>query len=324
MRLELTLRADLPAAEEAAECAEVIAGHLSRVGATSVVYIMYAAEANADLGALIDALERSTGAAGVDVWDMLHVAGGVWRSLLCVDTDCCPPGGTPLGSGSPGVAEVEAVAAGMSALPSRQALVDTLKPVDRAAIAAVGVEISILAARPWSLSRSAIAGRRATTVRMVAQVLDARTGPLDTRTDCAAGPGGSADGTVERQVRRVGRVRARDGDPLRAPDVARILVGLADPQAVDRCCQLAVGPSGPAAVSLWTELVRLSPPSYAAAPASILSYAAWRHGLGSLANIAVERALAGDPAYPLACLMHEILLHGLDPRSLDRPSDKAW
>jgi hypothetical protein len=101
--------------------------------------------------------------------------------------------------------------------------------------------------------------------------------------------------------------------PLSPWRAARLLTGLADVGARDRCCQWTSGEQGSAAVSLWTELVRLSPPSYAAAPATLLAYVAWQQGFGALANIAVQRAVADDPDYSLARLIDQALANGLDP-----------
>jgi hypothetical protein len=101
--------------------------------------------------------------------------------------------------------------------------------------------------------------------------------------------------------------------PLSSWRAARLLTGLADIGARDRCCQWTSGEHGSAALSLWTELVRVSPTPYAAAPATLLGYVAWQQGFGALANIAVQRALADDPDYSLALLIDQALADGLDP-----------
>jgi Domain of unknown function (DUF4192) len=298
-RLDLTLRADLPPPSDAPACAEVIAGHLVQAGAAAAVYVIYPDVGEAEGGcggsaapplsgylALADVLGRSAHLAGVAVWDILLVTNGNWRSLQCTDDACCPPAGNPLDIGAPTAVEATAVAAGLSALPSRDALVATLRPADSAAIAAVRAELSRLTARRLSTSPGAVASRRSTTVRLVERLTAARSTAIEP-------PAGGA---------------------LNARQVARILVGLGDPRAVDRCCRWAPGPPCDAAIALWSELVRLSPPPHAAAPASILSYLAWRQGLGALANIAVQRALADDPGHTFANLMDDVLGCGVDPR----------
>jgi hypothetical protein len=47
---------------------------------------------------------------------------------------------------------------------------------------------------------------------------------------------------------------------------------------------------------------------YAAAPASLLAYTAWQCGNGSLANVALDRALADNPWYSMAELLRSAIL----------------
>jgi hypothetical protein len=282
-RLGLTVRVDLPLAPGVADCATFITGHLVRAGARATIVVLYAdGEAlPCDLDQLIVELGRCTAAARVELWDVLQVAKDVWRSRLCGDAACCPPGGTPVDSTAPSLVQVHAIAAGLSALPSRQALADTLKPAETGAVAAVSREISRLTVRRASQTQSAVASHRARTVQMAKQIV------------------------YQRQL----GARA----PLSSWRAARLLTGLADIGARDRCCQWTSGEHGSAALSLWTELVRVSPTPYAAAPATLLGYVAWQQGFGALANIAVQRALADDPDYSLALLIDQALADGLDP-----------
>jgi|SRR5262245_15157040 len=281
-RLGLTLRVDLPPSRTIADCAAFITRHLARAGARATIVVLYTDhEAPCDLEQLILELGRCTAAADVELWDVLQVAKNVWRSCLCGDSACCPPGGTPIDTAAPSLVQVHAVAAGLSALPSRQALADTLKPAETETVAAVSHEISRLAARCAAQTRSAVDSRRAKTVQMAKRFVDQGV------------PGGRA--------------------PISSWRAARLLTGLTDVGARDRCCQWTSGEQGTAAVSLWTELVRVSPTPYAAAPATLLGYVAWQQGFGALANIAVQRALADDPDYPLALLIDQALADGLDP-----------
>jgi hypothetical protein len=67
---------------------------------------------------------------------------------------------------------------------------------------------------------------------------------------------------------------------------------------------------------LWRHVLTHVTPTYAAAPASLLSFAAWRVGEGALANIALDRALATDPHYTMARLLQELFISGLPPWSI--------
>jgi hypothetical protein len=64
---------------------------------------------------------------------------------------------------------------------------------------------------------------------------------------------------------------------------------------------------------LWTDLTRLAPPGYVAAPASLLAFVAWQQGDGALANLALDRALADDRRYSMARLLRRALDSGAPP-----------
>jgi hypothetical protein len=69
-----------------------------------------------------------------------------------------------------------------------------------------------------------------------------------------------------------------------------------------------VGRDVEGSVGLWTDIVRRVERDLAAAPATLLAFAAWRNGDGAIASIALDRALDADPDYSMA----QLLLHGLD------------
>ena len=72
---------------------------------------------------------------------------------------------------------------------------------------------------------------------------------------------------------------------------------------------------------LWTDVVRRAQPGYVAAPACLLAFTAWQGGEGALANIALDRALADDPAYSMALLLRDILDAGSATICRDSPAD---
>jgi hypothetical protein len=64
---------------------------------------------------------------------------------------------------------------------------------------------------------------------------------------------------------------------------------------------------------LWADIVRRSDGPWLPAPASLLAFTAWQSGDGTLANIALDRALAADPGYSMALLLRDILAAGVPP-----------
>jgi hypothetical protein len=97
-------------------------------------------------------------------------------------------------------------------------------------------------------------------------------------------------------------------------EVARLLAGLQDVRLRDACVDWWYDPGRTAAtVPLWTDAVRLAPPGYVAAPATLLGISAWLEGEGAFGNIALDRALADDPGYRLALLMDAVIQRGVSP-----------
>ena len=70
-------------------------------------------------------------------------------------------------------------------------------------------------------------------------------------------------------------------------------------------------------IALWSDLTRRARPDLVPGPASLLAFAAWRTGDGTLATLALNRALAADPSYRMAQLLHEAVQAGMPPSALD-------
>ena len=62
---------------------------------------------------------------------------------------------------------------------------------------------------------------------------------------------------------------------------------------------------------LWTETTRRVEVPFVPGPAALLSYAAWRVGLGPLARVAVDRALRHDPHHRFATVLDRLLAAGI-------------
>jgi hypothetical protein len=70
---------------------------------------------------------------------------------------------------------------------------------------------------------------------------------------------------------------------------------------------------------LWTDIVRRASRAYVPAPASLLAFTAWQAGEGTLANIAIERALDADPQYSMALLLSDVIDAGVPPSEARLP-----
>ena len=235
------------------------------------------------LFALREAMERH----GLPVPDVLRVTAGRYWSYCCDDPGCCDPAGTPF---DPAASPVPAAAtyAGAVALPDRAALVARLAPVDgqaRAVMdrATVRAEERLLAlAGPPSLDR-----RRGWVVL------------------------GAGIAAVRRALER------HTWGVVLTEDEAAWLCVLLRASAVRDAAWRLTRPDPLAHLGLWVDVVRRAGPSDVAPPASLVALTAWCLGDGAFAAVAVERALADDPSYPLAVLVAEALRCGLPPSAVD-------
>jgi len=122
-------------------------------------------------------------------------------------------------------------------------------------------------------------------------------------------------------MRRAGReaVReaeraARAGRQLSPDEIAWLGVMLAKSVVLD----YALDRSGPDEwrMRLWNEGVRKVQPGHAPAPACLLAYAAWQAGDGSLARVAVDRALMEEPEHRIAGILDRLLAAGIRSESV--------
>jgi hypothetical protein len=228
----------------------------------------------------------------VRVLEAIRVHDGRWWSYFCSDPGCCPAEGTPFDTAASLIA-AEATYRGQVALPSRQALVTLIAPVDGEARASMA---------------AATARARSTLDRLL--------------TDDQHG---------SRAVRRAGRLavreaekRYRSGRALLDDEIAWLGVLLLNPDVHE----YTLGRLGDEEwrLALWTDVLRRVEPAYVPAAGCVLSYLAWRAGQGALARVAVDRALQADPQHPMAGLLDEVLGLGIGPHAmaaLDSPSRLA-
>jgi hypothetical protein len=69
----------------------------------------------------------------------------------------------------------------------------------------------------------------------------------------------------------------------------------------------------PAALDRLVQVCALVPDEWAAPVLTVAAQTAWASHEGTLANIAIDRALEADPHYYLARLTEQLLRHGVRP-----------
>ncbi|MEV0967674.1 DUF4192 domain-containing protein [Microtetraspora glauca] len=221
----------------------------------------------------------------VHVAEALRAEGGRYWSYVCARADCCPPEGTPYDPVSGRVA-AEAVVHGLVALPDRRTLVRSVEPYG-------------------GLRRVAMSQATRRVAADVRALLTRAERPDETAAAFVA------DG-LARVRSAIGRYDS--GGRLDDEEAARLGLDLAVIRVRDEAWALI--DDREAHLALWRDLTRRLDPRFVAPVASLLAASAWRDGDCALAGLALERALAADPAYSMANLLCQALRHLLPPDAL--------
>jgi hypothetical protein len=279
-RVIFELRLDIPEAADQPLMAEYAAAVVARQGVTGVLVVGYGSPEL--VSPAVEITRLAFDAKKVPVLEMLRVENGRYWSYVCERPECCPPEGTPFQVAGSRVA-AEATYAGMTVTASRDDIVQRLSPVT--------------GERRLEMTRAtALAETR------LARLIDGHPNSLPSSLLLGAGMG-----AVDIAVGAV-----KEGRPLRTDEVAWLSLLLVNLPVRDYAWDL-VGKAVRLHVGLWTEVVRMAAPDRAAAPATLLAYAAWRAGEGAVTSIALERAFMADPDYSMAHLLRQAIEGGLSP-----------
>jgi hypothetical protein len=104
-------------------------------------------------------------------------------------------------------------------------------------------------------------------------------------------------------------------------DAATLILGLQDRATRDRAAEWMEGDEAGPALRLWRALARRCVGPYgehAAAPLTLVGWVAWSSGDELEAREALAMALAADPEYLFARLLHQACNDGLDPETIRR------
>lgn len=296
-RVMVTFRYDLPdppddeVAHDIAEHAQYV---LSREGLSAALLVGYG-PTDLVAPAVIATASRLAGA-GVRLHEVLHADSGRYWSLTCQDETCCPPEGRRYDPGSHPAAATMADA-GLPVYPDREALARTLQRP-------AGSADAVMRATSQAVARlSDLVGKATAEGDRDPKLLVARIG--------------------RREVQRAIRLYRSGGSITRIDQLAWLAVLLADLRVRDDAWARMVPAHHEHHRRLWTDVLRGAAKTYAAAPASLLAFTAWQEGNGALATMAVERALAADPAYSMAQLLAGAVAAALPPSAARMPMTPA-
>jgi hypothetical protein len=346
----LVARIDLPAHEDTAAAAASALAPLLRERPDRVLLVGYESVEGAS-GPLLDEVERGLAAAGLGVLDRLVVRDGRWFSADC-DEACCPDEGTPLPdpSETPGVADF--VALGMAPLAERSALTtlvasdegvcrDVASALQRQSGVSKALGVTVPEVRGEGVAGQGVAGQGVEDEMVVP--LDRTRGRHDLavrrlrwlslwRVACDVGPGAVPVDRLQPDevaglVASLADVELRDGLIAWLCPGTMPLDALAE-DLVDqlRCClpdrpwhsQVSHGEAMLAGRRLLARLqwvARAVPDSHAAPILTVTANLAWWLGDGTVARVALERALEHAPEYRLARLLDHLVGLGVRPPS---------
>ncbi|MCA1712734.1 MAG: DUF4192 domain-containing protein [Actinobacteria bacterium] len=278
-RVGLTMRVDLPDGVDAPEAAAALVARVAHERATAALLVVYTEGADGR-DALVDAIDEALADQGIALQEALLVRRGRWTSYLCDDATCCPADGTPLDP---------APSAALSLVRAEQALAGRAVLPSRAdlvaALAPPGACTGVAAAAQAVTREVRTRGRKAVRVAALAQW----------RAAVAAAT-----------------------DPRATPDDPRLAVALQDVLVRDAVLSWAADDPEPLGRVL-TRLCRCVGAPFDVPVCTLLAVTAWLQGDGALANVALDRALAGEPTYSLAVLVRQGLDQQVRPAAV-----RAW
>lgn len=279
-----TLRGDLLARELADEQARHLADAVRRAGARRALVVVLTEEPD-DGGLPRRGLARQLVAAlqdrRVPVDDALLVRAGRWWSYTCRG-DCCPASGTPLPDRTPALDHVAAQAAyaGRAVLADRSELVASIAPaVGQGPARRLHEQAHEAFRRAWRRDGAATA--------------------RDALERWSAALSGWGDAPVAQDDR----------------EAARLVATLQEPQVRDAVAAHLLDRPEPLQ-ALLRQLCRRTVAPYDGQVCTLLAWVAYCSGDGALALVALERALASDPACSLAGLLLRLVEQQVPPAQL--------
>lgn len=276
-RIGLTLRVDLPPDAVAGEAAEQVAARLAADDARAVALVVFTDEAgDRPRAGLVGALTGAVQDCDITVIEALLVRDGLWSSYTCRHPECCPAEGTPIPAGG----AVDLLAA-TAAYDGRAVL------RDRDELVASLAPPVLLAAR------AAEQGLDAALVARLADVTERGREAV-----CAAA-----------------LTALRDALSVPTTEEPALVVSLQDVRVRDEVATWALDDSEQL-LSLLMGLARRSVAPYDVPVCTLVALVSWVRGDGALANVALDRALAGDPAYGMALLLRAGLDGQLPPAAV--------
>ena len=274
----MAMRVDMPT-DIAPESYDLRASHFQREAADAALIVAYV-DSETDSEPVLINTSAALLRAGISIKESLIVFDGRYRSMLCHDSECCPPLGSPIPDIDSSRIAAEHVIAG--------------HPMPFANVSGL---VQSIAALPSAMEESWQSEVRAFWIESDSENLldlqrDGATAVIDLAGEYAQGRGAEDRELVARVIGRISDIQVRD-----------YALGSHNEETADAYWQM------------WRELLLIAPRGFVAPIASIFAALAYERGEGALAHKALDRALADDERYSLALLLRRVFTAGWPPQS---------
>ena len=274
----MAMRVDMPT-DIAPESYDLLATHFQREAADAALIVAYV-DSESDPEAVLINTSAALLRAGISIKESLIVRDGRYRSMLCHDSECCPPLGSPIPDIDSSRIAAEHVIAG--------------HPMPFANVSGL---VQSIAALPSAMEESWQSEVRAFWIESDSESLldlqrDGATAVIDLAGEYAQGRGAEDRELAARVIGRISDIQVRD-----------YALGSHNDETADAYWQM------------WRELLLIAPRGFVAPIASIFAALAYERGEGALAHKALDRALADDERYSLALLLRRVFTAGWPPQS---------
>ena len=259
---------------------DLLASHLQREGSNGALLVAYVPTDRNDGEAVLSQLGAALTRINVAIDESLLIKDGRYRSIICIDSKCCPPGGSALPEINASRIALEHVVAGRS--------------MPFANIEALTESIASMVISEDSKWVSQI-NKFATVVdesKLTAFQRDGATAVIDLAGEFGDGRGSEDLELTARVIGRLSDIQVRD-----------FALGSHNDENIDSY------------FLMWRQLTRMAPKGFIAPVASLFAALAYESGDGALAHRALDRALADTNGYSLALLLRRVFTAGWPPES---------
>ena len=274
----MALRVDMPT-DIALESYDLLASHFQREAADAALVVAYV-DSQTDPEPVVINTSAALLRAGISIKESLIVSDGRYRSMLCHDSECCPPLGSPIPDiDSSRIAAEHVIAGHPMPFANVSGLVQSIAALPTAMEERWQREVQTF----WVESDSE---------NLLDLQRDGATALIDLAGEYTQGRGAEDRELTARVIGRISDIQVRD-----------FALGSHNVETADAYWQM------------WRDLLLIAPRGFVAPIASIFAALAYERGEGALAHKALDRALVDDERYSLALLLRRVFTAGWPPQS---------